>query len=97
MQSKATPITLILVGDPKQAIYRWRGKIQQFFNLLDQEHDFSVSPNFSHLETNYRSYDQLVAFTIIFLRLRLNRLRTPNTKRCSATVFQKPNQKKEAL
>ena len=88
--------SLVLVGDPKQAIYRWRGgDVQQFFNLLDQEHDFSVAPNFSHLETNYRSYDQLVAFNNHFFAFAAKSLENPqHEKMFSTTVFQKPNQKK---
>ena len=66
-----------------------------FFNLLDQEHDFSVAPNFSHLETNYRSYDQLVAFNNHFFAFAAKSLENPqHEKMFSTTVFQKPNQKK---
>ncbi|WP_395045191.1 UvrD-helicase domain-containing protein [Flavobacterium sp.] len=56
--------SLMIVGDPKQSIYRWRGgKAEQFIELSKEKNPF-VNPNkklFS-LETNYRSYSQVIDF-----------------------------------
>ena len=96
MRSKATPITLLYWwAIPSKQFIDGGGDVQQFFKLFDKEHDFSVSPNFSHLETNFRSYDQLVAFNNHFFAFAAKSLENPqHEKMFSTTVFQKPNQKK---
>ena len=54
---------LMLVGDAKQAIYRWRGgKAEQFINLTNQENPFSIKKSLKNLETNFRSSTQIVDF-----------------------------------
>jgi ATP-dependent exoDNAse (exonuclease V) beta subunit len=56
--------SLLLVGDPKQSIYRWRGgKAEQFIRLGKGENPFS-NKDFSRetLETNYRSYAEIIQF-----------------------------------
>jgi ATP-dependent exoDNAse (exonuclease V) beta subunit len=56
--------SLLIVGDPKQAIYRWRGgDIQQFLHLLNNtETPFQVVPAVERLEENYRSDGAIVEF-----------------------------------
>ncbi len=58
------PGSLVLVGDVKQAIYRWRGgKAEQFLNLLSVENSpFPIKPGFENLDTNYRSRLDIVKF-----------------------------------
>jgi len=60
--------SLFLVGDVKQAIYRWRGgKAEQLLNLArEYENPFVVRPETKNLPTNYRSSDQLIAFNNAF-------------------------------
>lgn len=56
--------TLMIVGDPKQSIYRWRGgKAEQFIALSKEENPF-VNPDkrLFTLGTNYRSYSQVIDF-----------------------------------
>ena len=56
--------SLLLVGDPKQSIYRWRGgKAEQFIALSKDKNPFNNpdKQNFS-LDTNYRSYSQIIDF-----------------------------------
>ena len=56
--------SLLLVGDPKQSIYRWRGgKAEQFIALGNGNNPFS-NKDFKRntLETNYRSYSEIIEF-----------------------------------
>lgn len=56
--------SLMIVGDPKQAIYRWRGgKAEQFMYLSGDANPFSnPSKQTVSLDTNYRSYSEVVSF-----------------------------------
>lgn len=59
--------SLLLVGDGKQAIYRWRGgKAEQFIELgSDTEssgNPFFISKEVKELETNYRSFSEIINF-----------------------------------
>ncbi|WP_067034692.1 UvrD-helicase domain-containing protein [Allomuricauda sp. CP2A] len=60
--------SLFLVGDVKQAIYRWRGgRAEQFLDLINgKSHPFVVEPTVHSLDTNWRSFDQIVAFNNSF-------------------------------
>ncbi|WP_271406373.1 UvrD-helicase domain-containing protein [Tenacibaculum soleae] len=61
---------LLLVGDGKQAIYRWRGgKAEQFIALgSDIENPFHVSKEIKTLETNYRSFTEVIDFNNQFFQ-----------------------------
>ena len=60
----------MLVGDSKQAIYRWRGgKAEQFIDLYsEKENPFQVKPHVENLPTNYRSFKEVVAFNNGFFK-----------------------------
>jgi len=63
--------SLLLVGDVKQAIYRWRGgESEQFINLSDPEHqgDFQIPKNVAQLDTNYRSFSNIIEFNNSFFQ-----------------------------
>ncbi|GAA4276082.1 UvrD-helicase domain-containing protein [Aquimarina mytili] len=55
---------LTIVGDAKQAIYRWRGgKAEQFINLSLDHNPFSVKQKeVLNLPRNYRSHEEIVQF-----------------------------------
>lgn len=55
--------SLMLVGDPKQSIYRWRGgDVNQFIDLIEKEPPFQIQKKVNHLSTNYRSAKSIVRF-----------------------------------
>ena len=60
----------MIVGDAKQAIYRWRGgEADQFINLYNKTtNPFHVEPEILHLNTNYRSTKQIVHFNNSFFK-----------------------------
>lgn len=60
--------SLFLVGDVKQAIYRWRGgEAQQFLDLiLEKDNPFSVPVSVELLDKNWRSFDQIINFNNAF-------------------------------
>lgn len=63
--------TLMIVGDPKQSIYRWRGgKAEQFIELGKDTNPFSNPDKvIKHLDTNYRSYSEVIDFNNAFFKL----------------------------
>jgi ATP-dependent exoDNAse (exonuclease V) beta subunit len=63
--------TLMIVGDPKQSIYRWRGgKAEQFIELSKEANPFSnPDKKLEHLNTNYRSYSEVIEFNNDFFKL----------------------------
>ncbi|WP_276168753.1 UvrD-helicase domain-containing protein [Zobellia alginiliquefaciens] len=56
--------SLFLVGDAKQAIYRWRGgRAEQFLDLVNEsESPFAIPAQTESLPTNWRSYDEVIKF-----------------------------------
>jgi len=60
--------SLLLVGDAKQAIYRWRGgKAEQFINLSIEGQSkpynpFLIKKKLRNLGTNFRSYSEIIDF-----------------------------------
>lgn len=60
---------LMLVGDAKQAIYRWRGgKAEQFIDLTASENPFSIDKKLENLDTNFRSYSEIIDFNNRFFK-----------------------------
>lgn len=74
--------SLLLVGDPKQSIYRWRGgKAEQFIDLSKNGNPFSnEDKEVVHLETNYRSYEDVIAFNNSFFKFLSEKFEDENYK-----------------
>lgn len=74
--------SLLLVGDAKQAIYRWRGgKAEQFIELYNGDNiPFQVNPKVEPLPVNYRSYDEIIRFNNRFFRHIAEHLTLPEYK-----------------
>ena len=63
--------SLLLVGDAKQAIYRWRGgKAEQFIELATEKGQnlFNIEKNINLLDTNWRSYSKVIGFNNSFFQ-----------------------------
>ncbi len=59
----------MLVGDAKQAIYRWRGgRAEQFISLCNNDSDLPFDAELSYLPTNYRSCREIVGFNNRFFK-----------------------------
>lgn len=59
----------LIVGDAKQAIYRWRGgKAEQFIDLFTDENPFHVPKKVINLPANFRSYKTVVEFNNAFFK-----------------------------
>ena len=56
--------SLLLVGDVKQAIYRWRGgNPEQFLSLIHEKSAFDTAdPEIENLPKNYRSLKEIICF-----------------------------------
>lgn len=74
---------LMLVGDAKQSIYRWRGgKASQFVDLSNSEelNQFYVDKEVVTLGTNYRSYSNVINFNNDFFSYISSYLKNPTYK-----------------
>ncbi len=69
--------SLLLVGDAKQAIYRWRGgKAEQFIDLSTEGgNTFLVKKSIEQLDTNWRSYEEVINFNNSFFSFIANYLK----------------------
>jgi ATP-dependent exoDNAse (exonuclease V) beta subunit len=89
--------TLMIVGDPKQSIYRWRGgKAEQFITLSKNHNPFNNPQKvLEHLDKNYRSYSEIIEFNNDFFQLLSNEFENEDYKDLYATKSrQKINNKK---
>jgi len=92
--------TLMVVGDPKQSIYRWRGgKAEQFIELSKDKNPFNNpdKEKFS-LDTNYRSYSEIIDFNNKFFKFLANEFEKEDFKNLYLNhSHQKENDKKGGL
>ena len=73
--------SLLLVGDPKQSIYRWRGgDVNQFIDLIEEGSPFQIEKKVNHLAINYRSAQSIVAFNNALYQCLTQHLEYPENK-----------------
>ncbi len=92
--------SLLLVGDPKQSIYRWRGgDPEQFINLNNgSKTPFSITPSIQDLDTNWRSFDTIVHFNNTFFQYVATSLSNPaHQELYAAHSFQKTTSKEGGM
>ncbi len=91
------PGSMMLVGDAKQAIYRWRGgKAEQFINLYNKtENPFHLEPEIISLDSNYRSFQEIINFNNGFFSY-LSATIFSHSDHSSLYLNAKQNLKKEA-
>ena len=75
----------MLVGDPKQALYRWRGgKAEQFIDLAKEDKKHNPFPNKDketlRLGTNYRSFSEVIQFNNAFFKQLADKFENPDYK-----------------
>ena len=78
--------SLMLVGDAKQSIYSWRGgKAEQFIDLSKGEEYYNPfsNPNrkIEQLETNHRSYSQIIEFNNDFFKFMSSKFNNDDYKK----------------
>lgn len=78
LDEKGNAGSLMLVGDAKQSIYRWRGgDANQFLDLLNKDDLFQVPKKNETLGTNWRSYHRIIEFNNAFFEFYGNELKHP--------------------
>ncbi|MEC3906024.1 UvrD-helicase domain-containing protein [Tamlana sp. 2201CG12-4] len=89
--------SVMLVGDAKQAIYRWRGgKAEQFMGLFSNENPFHVKKHVESLASNFRSFKAIVNFNNGFFKFLAHRVfKKEDYQRLYQNAYQKPTQDKE--
>jgi ATP-dependent exoDNAse (exonuclease V) beta subunit len=88
--------TLMIVGDPKQSIYRWRGgKAEQFIDLSKNHNPFNNPEKaIQHLDKNYRSYSEVIEFNNRFFQMLSHQFENEDYKDLYENhSFQKSNSK----
>jgi len=87
------PGSLMIVGDPKQSIYRFRnGKAEQFIELsTDKKPFFNIEKEIKNLETNYRSFSEIIEFNNQFFNFLANVFSNENYKNIYLESSQKTN------
>lgn len=74
--------SLMIVGDPKQSIYRWRGgKAEQFIELSKDHNPFNnPDKRIEHLDRNFRSYSEVIQFNNDFFKMLSEQFTNPDYK-----------------
>lgn len=87
--------SLMLVGDAKQSIYRWRGgDVNQFLNLLQRPDLFYLEKEVRNLEFNWRSFDQIISFNNDFFDFYGDLLEDPTYKNLYKNYLNQKNRSK---
>lgn len=87
--------TLLLVGDAKQSIYRWRGGLpEQFIELCNTKNPFHTEKELLHLPTNYRSCKEIIDFNNEFFTFTANYFGNSEHKKLYVTGNQQNSTKK---
>ena len=84
--------SVFLVGDPKQAIYRWRGgDVKMFLKLLDNKKFNHTKIDTRLLPINYRSLDNIIKFNNTFIKGALESISDSNYRSFYEESFYQKN------
>ncbi|MCX7546511.1 UvrD-helicase domain-containing protein [Xanthomarina sp. F1114] len=92
--------SVMLVGDAKQAIYRWRGgKAEQFIDLFNKANNpFQVSQDVINLPNNFRSFQEVLKFNNGFFEfLSQSKLNNEDYAQLYQNSYQEPTKKEEGF
>src|SRR5690606_6956315 len=92
--------SVLLVGDAKQAIYRWRGgKAEQFIELFNKtESPFQTNQVVVNLPQNFRSFKEVLKFNNGFFEyLSITKFDNENYKQLYQNSFQEVTKTKEGF
>lgn len=92
--------SLLLVGDAKQSIYRWRGgKAEQFMSLYsNEENPFFIKGQTINLEDNYRSLETIINFNNHFFSFIANKFQSEKYRELYLNAMQNyPETKRNKL
>jgi ATP-dependent exoDNAse (exonuclease V) beta subunit len=71
-----SPGSLLLVGDPKQSLYQWRGASPEIFkSIIEKETPFFIQPTIHTLEKNFRSSKFVVEFNNSFFSFIMDKIK----------------------
>lgn len=90
--------SVLLVGDAKQSIYRWRGgKAEQFMSLYNNEaNPFLIKGEVKDLDKNFRSLEAIIDFNNLFFNFAADLFQSETYKNLYKNAAQKyPKNKKE--
>lgn len=90
-EQKEEPASLMLVGDAKQSIYRWRGgKAEQFIDLYKDLNPFAIKKDKVPLPNNFRSGGKIVGFNNEFFSYAAENLNFPDYRKLFEESYQYP-------
>ncbi|ALJ05688.1 DNA helicase UvrD [Pseudalgibacter alginicilyticus] len=90
----------LIVGDAKQAIYRWRGgKAEQFIDLYNKKSiPFQIKQDVKNLPVNYRSFKEIITFNNNFFRFLATQVFSKEThKNLYENAYQNTSKKEEGF
>ena len=90
--------SVLLVGDAKQSIYRWRGgKAEQFMSLYNNEaNPFLIKGEVKDLDKNFRSLEAIIDFNNLFFNFAADLFQSETYKNLYKNAAQEyPKNKKE--
>ena len=82
--------SLLLVGDPKQSLYQWRGASPEIFkSIIEKETPFFIQPTIYSLDKNFRSSKSIVEFNNSFFSFLMDKIKIDQVHQTFNSFHQK--------
>ena len=88
---------MVVVGDGKQSIYRFRGGKAKVYRVIRTGYTFIHLEKHSNLDTNFRSYDEVVRFNNAFFTYLANHLEREEYQNMSFSKQSRGNLQKRRI